>query len=230
MDYTEEIIASMDSRRRARFINSLSGFKSANLIGTLDKEGNENLSIVSSVFHLGANPALMGFIIRPASVERHTLDNILETKAYSINSVCTDFIASAHQTSARYSKCVSEFEAVGLTPFYKGKKGPFVLESSIKIWLELVSHQTLEVNSTELIIGEIKLVMVNEGAVMPDGFIDIEALDVATVSGLDSYHMTQRIGRLNYAKPGHRLFPLTREGEPSSWKAIGLKNEQGEVE
>ncbi len=230
MEYTEAIIDSMDPRKRARFVNSLSGFKSVNLVGTTDLTGQENLSVVSSVFHLGAYPPLMGFIIRPASVERHTLDNILSTKSFTLNSVCTDFVASAHQTSARYPKSVSEFEAVGLTPFYKNSKGPFVLESPIKISLELVSHQNLAVNGTEMIIGKVNLVIVKESVVMPDGFIDIEALDTATVSGLDSYHMTQRIGRLNYAKPGQKLFPLTREGEPSSWKAIGLKNEQGEVE
>ena len=47
-------------RRRAHFINCLSGYKSANLLGTQDKTGQTNLAIVSSVVHLGANPALVG--------------------------------------------------------------------------------------------------------------------------------------------------------------------------
>ena len=51
-------IIEMESRYRAHFINSLSGFKSANLVATVDKKGLENLSIVSSCFHLGADPAL----------------------------------------------------------------------------------------------------------------------------------------------------------------------------
>ena len=54
----------MESRFRARLVNSLSGVKSANLIGSVDKNKNENLSIVSSCFHLGASPALMGMIFR----------------------------------------------------------------------------------------------------------------------------------------------------------------------
>ena len=69
----------MEVRKRAAFINSLTGFKSASLIGTIDNNKKTNLSIFSSVFHLGSNPALVGFINRPDSVERHTLENILQT-------------------------------------------------------------------------------------------------------------------------------------------------------
>lgn len=36
---------------------------------------------------------------------------------------------------------------------------------------------------------------------MPDGYVDIESLDLVTISGLDSYHSTQRLHRLSYAKP-----------------------------
>jgi len=39
----------MKQRQRAHFINSLSGFKSANLIGTQSNAGITNVSIVSSV-------------------------------------------------------------------------------------------------------------------------------------------------------------------------------------
>ena len=77
----------MEQRERARLINSLSGFKSANLIGTCDKQGLENLAVVSSVVHLGSNPPLFGFIVRPTESRRDTLENILETKHFTINSV-----------------------------------------------------------------------------------------------------------------------------------------------
>ena len=52
-------LAQMEKRYRAQLINSLSGIKSANLVGTINKDRQTNLSIVSSVFHLGADPALM---------------------------------------------------------------------------------------------------------------------------------------------------------------------------
>ena len=55
----------MDARYRAQLVNSLSGFKSANLIGTRNKQNHNNLAIFSSVVHLGSSPALVGFITRP---------------------------------------------------------------------------------------------------------------------------------------------------------------------
>lgn len=94
----------MDQLSRVKLINSVVGYKSANLIGTVDAEGNENLSIVSSVIHLGSSPALIGFISRPHSVERHTLENIISSGYYTINAVSADIALQAHQTSARYEK------------------------------------------------------------------------------------------------------------------------------
>jgi flavin reductase (DIM6/NTAB) family NADH-FMN oxidoreductase RutF len=202
MLFSKSDIAQMEQRYRVHFINSLSGYKSANLIGTQDQNGQTNVSIVSSVFHLGADPALMGMIIRPHSVPRHTLDNILETQCYTINQVNTDIYQQAHQTSARYPKCVSEFEAVGLTPEYlKGFLAPFVDESELKIGLNLVEHQTLTVNDTVLVIGEIDLIEVDHNAVQTDGFIQLDRLNTVAVSGLDTYYSGHKLNRLSYAKP-----------------------------
>ena len=50
-------IRQLGKRYRARLINSLSGFKSVNLVGTVDRQGRPNCAIVSSVIHLGADPA-----------------------------------------------------------------------------------------------------------------------------------------------------------------------------
>ena len=221
MTLSRQDIKAMDQRERARLINSLSGFKSANLIGTCDKQGLENLAVVSSVVHLGSNPPLLGFIIRPAESRRHTLENILETQHFTINSIGAGFVQKAHQTSARYPKSVSEFNAVGLTPYYDDVfPAPFVLESPLKIGLAFKEQITIESNQTQMLIGEVVTVHAPKRAVMPDGYLDLEALDLVTISGLDSYHVTQRLHRLSYAKPNRSLFPLTHEGNPTSWEAF----------
>lgn len=207
-------IARMENRYRARLINSLSGFKSANLVGTVDTDGQPNLAIVSSVTHIGSNPPLLSFVSRPNSVQRHTLENILQTGVFSLNSVEADFAALAHQTSARYPKHQSEFNAVGLTPqFESGFAAPFVLESSIKIALSLKEHHIIKTNNTEMIIGQIEQIHLPENVIMPDGYLDIESMDWLTISGLDSYHVTQRLFRLPYAKPDKVLFPLSVSGD-----------------
>ena len=202
MHLSQSAIAQLETRHRAHFINSLSGFKSANLIGSQDHEGNSNLAIVSSVFHLGANPPLIGMIMRPHSVPRHTLENIQQTGVYTINQVNADIYQQAHQTSARYAKHQSEFEQVGLSIELGNQiSAPYVAESALKMGMKLVSSQTLAINGTELVIGEIVEIIVDDEAVTADGYVDIELLDCVTVSGLDSYHVTSRLKRLPYAKP-----------------------------
>lgn len=221
MTLSRQDIQTMDQRERASLINSLSGFKSANLIGTCDKQGLENLAVISSVVHLGSHPPLFGFIVRPCKRRRHTLDNILETKHFTINSIGADFVQKAHQTSARYPKSASEFKAVGLTPYYDDMfPAPFVLESALKIGLVLKEQISIESNQTQMLIGEVITIQAPKRAVMPDGYLDLEALDLVTISGLDSYHVTQRLHRLSYAKPNKSLFPLTHEGTPTSWEAF----------
>ncbi|EGA64055.1 hypothetical protein VIBR0546_06177 [Vibrio brasiliensis LMG 20546] len=211
-------IAQMESRYRARLINSLSGFKSANLVGSIDKQGQPNLAIVSSVTHIGSNPPLLSFISRPNSVQRHTLENIFQTGFFSLNSVDADFAPLAHQTSARYPKGKSEFDAVGLTPQYEnGFPAPFVLESNIKIALSLKEHHIIEANNTILVVGQVEQVHLPKEIIKPDGYLDIESIDLVTISGQDSYHVTQRLYRLQYAKPDKVLDPLSLSGEETNW-------------
>lgn len=198
---TSSDFGKMESRYRAAFMNALTGFKSASLIGTIDINGHPNLSIFSSVVHLGSNPALVGFVNRPDSTERHTLENIYETGFYSINHINKNIFRQAHQTSARYPKNISEFEATQLSPeFINGFKAPFVKESHIKFGVEFAEKHELKINGTILVIGKIVEVMLPESSLKADGAIDIEAAETIAISGLDSYHSTGKLARLSYAK------------------------------
>lgn len=195
-----EGIKAMPQRQRVNFINSLSGFKSANLLGTIDTKKQSNLAIISSAFHLGADPALLGFINRPASVERHSLENILNTGFYTLNHVNTEIIDAAHQTSARYPKETSEFSATGLSEYWNDRfAAPFVEESLIRIGLKYVEHHTL-LNNTVFVVGEIVYAEAPDHAIAEDGLIDIAACNSTAVSGLDTYHSPQKVKRLAYAK------------------------------
>jgi flavin reductase (DIM6/NTAB) family NADH-FMN oxidoreductase RutF len=197
----EKDFKGFETRKRARFINSLSGFKSANLVGTVNSQAQTNLSIVSSSFHLGADPALIGIIIRPDRSPRHTLDNIRDNQLCTLNQVSSIFFQQAHQTSARYPQETSEFKACGLTEEYLDSfKAPFVKESYIKMALKLEEEKKLEINGTHLLIMSIQSVYLPENCLLEDGFIDIERAGTACISGLDSYHTTTQLGRLPYAK------------------------------
>jgi len=195
-------LMAMEQHKRAHLINSAGGFKSICLISTADNTGNTNLAIFSSIVHIGANPPLIGFIVRPDSVDRHTLSNILETGVYTINHINENIYRPAHQTSARYPKHISEFDATGLKKEYKDDcKAPFVKESNIQMAVEYKERIDLTINNTILVIGEIKQLFFPGECLHDDGYLDIEKAGTITCSGLDSYHTTHRLQRLNYAKP-----------------------------
>ncbi|MFT6101650.1 MAG: flavin reductase (DIM6/NTAB) family NADH-FMN oxidoreductase RutF [Granulosicoccus sp.] len=199
--FSQSNIDGMEQRYRANFINSLSGFKSANLVGTVNQQRQTNLSIISSAFHIGAEPALMGFINRPHSVDRHTLENLIETGYYTLNHVHTGIIDQAHQTSARYTRDESEFTATGLTPLWHDEfTAPFVSESFVRIGLQYKEHHTL-MNNTVMVLGEIVMVDLPQGSVKEDGLVDMAMTNTVAISGLDSYHSPKKVKRLGYAKP-----------------------------
>jgi len=191
----------MEKRQRVHFINSLSGYKSANLIGTIDQDGITNLSIVSSVVHLGADPALIAFVNRPHSVARNTLDNIYSNGCYTINHVNADIFEQAHHTSARYPADISEFDQTGLSEQYTQLKAPYVAQSVVKMGVEFKEKIDIKLNNTVLVIGEIVEVLVDDSIILEDGKLDLSHAQSVAVSGLDEYHTASSIGRLAYAKP-----------------------------
>jgi flavin reductase (DIM6/NTAB) family NADH-FMN oxidoreductase RutF len=203
---TLESILEMEKQFRVNLINSLGGFKSVSLVGTIDKKGNTNLAIFSSFFHIGANPPLIGMIFRPSPPERDTLCNIIETGFWTINHINESIYKQAHQTSARYDKDISEFDVTGLTPEYKNNFfSPFVAESKIQLGIEFKEKINLSINNTVMIIGQIIQVFIPEHCLLHDGFIDLEEANTITSSGLDSYHKTTRLDRLSYAKPDKEI-------------------------
>ncbi len=196
----------MEKQERVHFVNSLGGFKSVSLVGTVDNDGNTNLAVFSSLVHIGANPPLMALIFRPSPPERNTLSNLLETGFYTLNHINEIIYKKAHQTSARYEKEVSEFDETGLTPIYKNDfSAPFVKESFVQIGMAFREKIDITINNTIMVIGEIVQVYFPENCLGKDGFIDLEKVNTITCSGLDSYHKTIQLDRLSYAKPDKEI-------------------------
>lgn len=191
----------LDQRYRANLINSLGGFKNAVLIGSLSKAGNENLAIFNSLFHIGANPALCGIVVRPNDEKQNTLGNIIATGQYTINHVKIDFYKQAHQTSAKYAEGESEFKKVGLTSEYRNDiQAPFVKESNVKFACKLLQKIDIEMNGTFIIIGEIVKVIVPDDVINSDGNINLELAQSVCVGGLETYYSTEKLAQLAYAK------------------------------
>jgi len=203
MIYTKKDIKALDRVTRLKIINSVSGIKSANLIGTINNEGQTNLAIFSSVMHLGSDPALLGFIARPQTADvGHTIRNILENEVFTINHVHSEFIKNAHYTSAKFDSDISEFERCKLTEDYLNDfKAPFVKESNFKIGLRFKEAIDIKINGTTLVIGEIEKLCIPDNAFINDD-INLENTNSIGISGLNSYYELKKIESHPYVRLG----------------------------
>ncbi len=202
MILNKENIEQLESRYRTSFINSLAGFRQAVCVGTKSKEGVSNLAIFNSLIHLGADPALYGLISRPHTVQRDTLQNILDTSVYTLNYLHYLEYEKAHQTSARYAGHVSEFDQVGLKEIYHPSfDAPFVESALVKIAMNLEDTLPIPQNNTLLIVGRIAHIELEDKWVGNDGFVRLSEAGVLICQGLDAYFVSESVGRLPYAKP-----------------------------
>ena len=201
MIYTKEDILKLDRVNKIKIINSLTGIKPANLIGTINNKSQTNLAVFSSVVHLGSDPALLGFISRPRTSEvGHTYNNIQENGFYTINHIHPKFIKNAHYTSAKFDNKTSEFERCNLREEYiKGFKAPFVKESNIKIGLRFKEAIDIKLNGTTLVIGEIENIILPDTAIV-DNDVDLEATNSVGISGLNTYYSLTKIEKHPYAR------------------------------
>ncbi len=187
---------------RINLINSCSGYKSANLIGTKSPNGQENVAVFSSVTHIGSNPPLLGFFCRPTTVARHTYDNIKDTKFYTINHIHSEILEAAHHTSAKYKKEISEFDKTKLIPEYKNEfHAPFVKGCSLQLAMEFAEEYHIKANDTILVIGKINGLYLEESSLKKDGFIDLSQNKTATINGLDGYAVPNSNERFGYQRP-----------------------------
>ncbi|MBN2173766.1 MAG: flavin reductase [Bacteroidales bacterium] len=201
--FGSEDLKKLDKEFRRNFINSLSGYRSVNLCGTVNKKGITNLAIFNTVIHIGSEPPLIGMVIKPSSVPRDTLSNIIETGYYTLNHVAEEFIFKAHQTAARYDSNKSEFEIVKLRPFFtKTLPAPYAEESPVKIGLRLIEQFRLKSNRSTFIVGEVIETIIPSSLILNDGLLNLSLAHVVASSGIDTYYATQKIGRLSYPSPG----------------------------
>ena len=181
---TKQDLKDMNRIYRLNLINSCTGYKSANLIGTVSTKNIHNVAVFSSITHLGSDPALLTFIVRPTTVPRDTYKNIIDNKEFTVNHINVDDIKEAHHTSARYPSVISEFDMTKLEKEFKDDyKSPFVKSSRIK-----------------LVVAEINDIYFSEEIIQNDGWLNLEKAKTVTINGLDGYAQPSLVNRFEYAK------------------------------
>lgn len=197
---TEEL-EKLEKVTRLNLINSCTGYKSANLLATISKEGITNVAIFSSVTHLGSSPAMIGFIVRPTTVPRDTYKNIKETGYFTINHITKDIIADAHHTSANYDDTVSEFDKTNLEAEFKdGINIPFVKGSPVQLYCKYLNEYYIKENNTIHIIASIEKLFYDESLKHKDGWLQLDKGNVIALNGLDGYCLPQLVDRFEYAR------------------------------
>lgn len=208
--FSQDDILAMDSLYRRTFMNTLSGFKPAFLIGTDNGQGVLNLGTFNSIVHIGATPPHLGFIMRPLTVPRHTYENIIHTQHYTLNMIAAGFIDKAHQCSAKYDKNVSEFNATSLTPWFSDSfPAPYVKEAPVKIGLRFAEKHHVASNDVWLIVGEVlEVIIEQDDIIQADGFLALHEAGGVSALGLDAYYEPKPLQRYAYARPQQKLKQL----------------------
>ncbi|MGD1998570.1 MAG: flavin reductase [Flavobacteriaceae bacterium] len=195
-------IQDMDKIFRLNLINSCTGYKSANLLGTRSNRGNTNLAVFSSITHLGSNPAIIGFVLRPTTVPRDTYKNIKETGLFTVNHIHSDVVADAHHTSAKYPEEISEFDQTDFKPEYIDEfYAPYVNGAKVRLGCQYLNEYEIKENDTLLIVSKIEAIHISENILQEDGWLSLEDAQSVTINGLDGYASPKLIERFDYARP-----------------------------
>jgi flavin reductase (DIM6/NTAB) family NADH-FMN oxidoreductase RutF len=195
-------IQNLEKIYKINLINSCSGFKSANLLGSVSEEGISNVAVFSSVTHLGSKPPTLGFILRPTTVPRDTYKNIKDSGIFTINHIHQDIIEDAHHTSAKYPKEVSEFDMTGLEEEFKGNfKAPFVKGAPVQMSMKFIEEVYVPSNDVMLIVSQIQELYIDDALLQEDGLINLSKGNVAAINGLDTYAIPQFNKQLSYQRP-----------------------------
>ena len=199
---SKEALKKLPKIARLNLVNSCTGYKSANLIVTKSAAGIENVAIFSSVTHLGSDPALIGFILRPTTVPRNTYKNIKETEYFTVNHITADMIADAHHTSSNYDETISEFDKTNLESEYIDQiQFPFVKGSPVRLLCKYLNEYVIKENGVLHIIASIETIYHDANLVAgKEYFLQLDKAKVVTVNGLDGYCLPTLIDRFEYSR------------------------------
>jgi flavin reductase (DIM6/NTAB) family NADH-FMN oxidoreductase RutF len=200
--FTKEDLSQMSKVPRLNLVNCVTGYKSANLIGTVSTEGVLNVAVFSSVTHLGSEPPLLGFILRPTTVPRDTYKNLKEIGYFTVNHITEEMIADAHHTSSSYDETISEFDKTNLEPeFIDNLKVPFVKGSPVKLLCRYVNEYKIEENDCIHIIAAIETIYADDTLFHNDEWMQLDRGNVVAINGLDGYAVPKLSDRFHYARP-----------------------------
>ncbi|MEY2904412.1 MAG: hypothetical protein RJA52_428 [Bacteroidota bacterium] len=188
-------IEQLERIEKINLIQSLSGFHSPCMIATLSHRKIPNIGLFNSVIHVGSAPPLMGFMIRPLTIPRHTYHNILAQKYFTINHVSENILEKGHQTSGNFPENISEFESCGFTEEYTDTiPVPYIKESFLKIGLKYEEEHKFHCNGNILVIGSVQEIILENS---DSNLIFNKGI---AILGLEDYGKVEKLKSLGYVR------------------------------
>lgn len=201
-------ILGMEKTYRRNLIHCCTGYKSANLVATQSSEGKPYVAVINSIFHMGSNPPMLGFILRPQTIPKKIYKNILETGYFTVNHIHKDMIEQAHQMADNINSENSGFTPTGFEKeLLEEFPAPYVKQSALKLGCKYLEKYHIKENNTEIFVAGIEHIYYEAGIQMPDGWLRLDDAGPGTVTlnGLDGYSLPSLLDRFRYAKPGQEI-------------------------
>ena len=173
-------------------------------VSSISAKGDVNLSPFSYYNGVASNPPLIMFSVarKPDGAKKDTLNNILETKEFVVNSSHLWMAEALSQTAADYDSGVNEFAEVGFTEMPSEKvRPPRVQESAVQMECRLEKVFDFgdgDAGSVSVVFGEIVIFHASK-TVCQNGMILV-----------DKYQPLSRLGGPLYSKT-NEVFKLSRE-------------------
>lgn len=150
-------------------------------VGTRSKEGINNLAPFSFYNCFSSKPPIIGFstIPRPDGRKKDTLQNVLDTKCFTLNAASHALVKQMSKSAATLEPEQDEFEYAGLSAAEaRHISAPYVREALLVYECKLREVISFgdEPGSGNLILGEILYIHIDD-SIYQNGRIDFEKLD-----------------------------------------------------
>ncbi len=177
-------------------------------VSTRSKEGVSNLAPFSFFSGVGSRPPSLLFCPanRRDGSRKDTLRNVEQTGEFVVNLVSAELAQAMHNTSADYDDQTSEFSACGLTEAPAERVGaPRVAEAKASIECRLMQtmHLGTGPGASNIVVGQILLLHLDDSIVGADGWADPDRLDTIGRMGGRAYTYTR--DRFELPPPGMSL-------------------------
>lgn len=170
-------------------------------VGTRSREGVDNLAPFSYFMGVSSRPPALAISVsrRAGGLLKDTARNILETGVFTVSIAGVAQAVALNATSADLPPDQSEFALAGLVPL-DGERVAAPRPAEAAVSFECALQHALDLDSTHLIVGQVRLLHLDDAVIGPDGLVDAARLDPLA-----------RLGGADYAGLGE-IFRLKRPG------------------